>query len=166
MYNRGYIFTLFTKSQFTPTQVPLQVDSATIPDLILFFFLGVPKHPCFLQHYLQWLCLAHLNNGTRFIQLIFTWGVPFYMFYFTGSANLGYSIQWIYTSNIKHCLYILVVSFICLTVFCLCFEHRNSFRLRRQSWCTILNLFVCIVWDRVFQRVVEKGGFKLGLLRW
>ena len=34
MCNRGYIFTLFTKSQFTPTQVPLQVDSATTPDLI------------------------------------------------------------------------------------------------------------------------------------
>ena len=49
MCNRGYIFTLFTKSQFTPTQVPLQVDSATTPDLIhFFFFLGVPKHPCIL----------------------------------------------------------------------------------------------------------------------
>ena len=40
MCNRGYIFTLFTKSQFTatPTQVPLQVNHATTPDLIHFFF--------------------------------------------------------------------------------------------------------------------------------
>ena len=35
---------------------------------------GVPKHPCFLYHYLQWLCLTHLNNGTRFMQFIFTLG--------------------------------------------------------------------------------------------
>ena len=38
MCNRGYIFTLFTKSQFTPTQVPLQVDSAATPDLIYIYF--------------------------------------------------------------------------------------------------------------------------------
>ena len=58
MCNRGYIFTLFTKSQFTPTQVPLQVDSVTTPDWILFFFgvwvgggstplLGGPEAPLY-----------------------------------------------------------------------------------------------------------------------
>ena len=38
-YIHTYIFTLFTKkSQFTPAQVPLQVDIATTPELIHFFF--------------------------------------------------------------------------------------------------------------------------------
>ena len=51
MRYRGYIFTLFTKKrQFTPTQVPLQVDIAATPELIHFFFLGVPKKPCFFLH--------------------------------------------------------------------------------------------------------------------
>ena len=45
--NRGYIFTLYTKSWFTPTQVPLQVDSVRTPDLILFFFLGSRSTPFF-----------------------------------------------------------------------------------------------------------------------
>ena len=43
-WNRGYIFTLFTKTQFIPTQVPLQVDSATTSDFIHFFFFFCVKH--------------------------------------------------------------------------------------------------------------------------
>ena len=39
-------------------------------------------------------------------------------------------------------------------------------RLRRHSWCTIFNLFVWSVWDKVFQGVVEKGGFEHRLFRY
>ena len=96
MCNRGYIFTLFTKSQFTPTQVPLQVDSATTPDLILFFLGGggggggVPKHPCILKQYLQYVCQAYLNNVAWLLQFILLGGYPFISFSFDGVANLGY----------------------------------------------------------------------------
>ena len=45
-------------------------------------------------------------------------GVASYMFYFRGSANLGYSVLYtIYTPNIKNCSYILLVTFIYFTVF-------------------------------------------------
>ena len=47
MCSRGYIFTLFTKNQFTLTLVPLQVNSVATLDLILFLGgRGVPKHLC------------------------------------------------------------------------------------------------------------------------
>ena len=39
-----------------------------------FFFFLVPKHPCFLQRYLHWLCLARVNGGAGFMRLIFAWG--------------------------------------------------------------------------------------------
>ena len=42
--------------------------------LCLVFFFLVPKHPCFLQRYLHWLCLARVDDGAGFMRLIFAWG--------------------------------------------------------------------------------------------
>ena len=79
-----------------------------------------------------------------------------YMFYFRGSANLGYSVLYtIYTPNIKNCSYILLVTFIYFTVFYLCFMHHSSFCPRQQSWCRILN-FVCM--NCVGQSLSKGGG--------
>ena len=36
-------------------------------------------------------------------------GVPSYIFYFSGSANLGYSLHWTYTPNIRKKLFIYIL---------------------------------------------------------
>ena len=50
---------------------------------------GVPKRPCFLYRYLQWLCLAHLNNGARFMQFIFALGGTLLNVLFWGECQSG-----------------------------------------------------------------------------
>ena len=77
MCNRGYIFTLFTKNQFTPTQVPLQVDSATTPDLIhffffffFFFFFWGPEAPLSSNKIYTITIPDVLKYNARFLQII------------------------------------------------------------------------------------------------
>ena len=78
MCNRGWVFALFTKSQFTPSQVPLQVNSATTRDLIHSYMgggrggggmRGGPKAPLFSNKIYAMYMPGISNNVSGFYNL-------------------------------------------------------------------------------------------------
>ena len=78
MCNRGWVFALFTKSQFTPSQVPLQVNSATTRDLIHSYMVGGrgggdegggPKAPLFSNKMYAMYMPGISNNVSGFYNL-------------------------------------------------------------------------------------------------
>ena len=116
--NRGCIFTLFTKKASLPPPKYHHKLILQQPQSWYIFILGGgggggggerSQNTHLLTHYLQFLYLAHLNNGTRFLQIIFYKKVPFSIFSFGGSANLRYSVH-VYIYKYKYCSYI-VISF-------------------------------------------------------
>ena len=107
----------------SPTQIPLQVDSAPTPERRHFIFeggawVGVRSNPVFWINIYKCIWPAHLNNVPGFYNLYYR-VVLSSIFCFCEVCQLEYSVHGyiLIISNIIHCWYLFYISFIYFSVF-------------------------------------------------